>query len=181
MVELATGLAFVTVGMVAGHDPWLLAQRLVFTALLVALFGTDLETQRLPNVLTLGGLAGGLVGSLWLPPGVQSSLIGAAIGAAIPWTIRWVWFRAKGVEAMGLGDVKMLAMIGAVLGWRQVWLVLVLSSLAGAVVGIALTVTGRRSMQSRLPFGTIHALAAWVASLGGERIIEWYVNRYPPI
>jgi leader peptidase (prepilin peptidase)/N-methyltransferase len=75
----------------------------------------------------------------------------------------------------------MLAMIGAVLGWRQVWLVLVLSSLAGAVVGIALTVTGRRSMQSRLPFGTFLALAAWVASLVGERIIEWYVNLYPPI
>jgi len=181
MIELATAVTFVTVGLVVGNDPWLLAQRLVFTALLVALFGTDLETQRLPNVLTLGGLAGGLLSSVWLPPGLQNSLLGAVVGAAIPWAIRWVWFRAKGVEAMGLGDVKMLAMIGAFLGWQQVWLVLILSSLAGAIVGIALTVTGRRSMQSRLPFGTFLALAAWLASLVGAQIIEWYVNLYPPI
>jgi leader peptidase (prepilin peptidase)/N-methyltransferase len=180
-VELGTALAFVAEGVVFADDPWFLAQRLVFAALLIALFGTDLETHRLPNVLTLGGLAAGLASSLWLPPGPQDSLLGAAIGAAIPWTIRWVWFRAKGVEAMGLGDVKMLAMIGAVLGWQQVWLVLILSSVAGAVVGIALTVSRRRSMQSHLPFGTFLALAAWVASLAGQDIIDWYLGLYPPL
>ena len=178
LVEISTAVAFVAHGLVV-DDPWLLAQRLVFTALLVALFGTDFETQRLPNALTLPGLVAGLLWSLWLPPGLASSIVGAALGAAIPWSIRWIWFKAKGVEAMGLGDVKMLAMIGAFLGWQQVWLVLLFSSLAGALVGILLTVSGRRSMQSRLPFGTFLALAAFAASLGGETLVSWYLSLYP--
>jgi leader peptidase (prepilin peptidase)/N-methyltransferase len=151
----------------------------LFSALLVVLFGTDLETQRLPNVLTLPGLVAGLVASVFLPPGLAASLLGVALGAAIPWSIRWVWFKAKGVEAMGLGDVKMLAMIGAFLGWQQVWLVLLLSSLAGAVVGLILTASGRRSMQSRLPFGTFLALAALVASMAGGSLVDWYLSLYP--
>ena len=69
---------------------------------------------------------------------------------------------------MGLGDVKMLAMIGAFLGWRQVWVVLFLASLAGAVIGGALAAFRARSLQSRLPFGTFLALAAFVAMLVGE-------------
>jgi leader peptidase (prepilin peptidase)/N-methyltransferase len=178
LVELATAAVFAVQGLVF-DDPWLLGQRLVFSAAMIALFGTDLETQRLPNVITLPGIVFGLASSLWLPPGIQSSLIGAALGAAIPWSIRWVWLRAKGVEAMGLGDVKMLAMIGAFLGWKQVWLVLLFSSLAGAVVGVLLMVTGRRSLQSRLPFGTFLALAALAASLGGEALVDWYLKFYP--
>lgn len=178
LVEIATATGFVAQGLVH-EDLGLLAVRLVFTALLVALFGTDLETERLPNALTLPGLAFGLVVSVGLPPGLQSSVTGAVLGAAIPWLIRWVWFQAKGVEAMGLGDVKMLAMIGAFLGWQQVWLVLLLASLAGAIIGILLTVLGRRSMQSRLPFGTFLALAALGASLGGEALIDWYLGLYP--
>ncbi|HUF47940.1 MAG TPA: prepilin peptidase [Vicinamibacterales bacterium] len=178
LVEIATAVAFVLQAVVI-DDPALLAVRLVFTALLVALFGTDIETQRLPNVLTLPGIVLGLSASVWLPPGLPSAAIGAAIGAAIPWTIRWIWFQARGVEAMGLGDVKMLAMIGAFLGWQQVWLVLLLSSLAGALVGIALTATGHRSMQSRLPFGTFLAAAAFVASLGGENVLDWYLSLFP--
>ncbi|HSG00358.1 MAG TPA: prepilin peptidase [Vicinamibacterales bacterium] len=178
LVEMATAAVFTLQGLVF-DDPWLLGQRLVFSAAMIALFGTDLETQRLPNVITLPGIVLGLASSVWLPPGIQSSLVGAALGAAIPWSIRWVWLRAKGVEAMGLGDVKMLAMIGAFLGWKQVWLVLLFSSLAGAVVGVLLMVTGRTSLQSRLPFGTFLALAALAASLGGEALVDWYLKLYP--
>ena len=77
---------------------------------------------------------------------------------------------------MGLGDVKMLAMIGAFLGWQQVWLVLLLASVSGAVIGVALAATGSRSLQSRLPFGTFLAVAAFVASLVGDRLIAWYLG-----
>jgi leader peptidase (prepilin peptidase)/N-methyltransferase len=176
LIELATALAFGAQAAAAGGDPLWLASRLVLTALLIALFATDLETQRLPNVLTLPGAAAGLVFSLLLPPGPVSSLIGAALGAGILYGIRWIWWRVSGVEAMGLGDVKMLAMIGAFLGWQHVWLVLMLASLAGALVGVALTSTGRRSMQSRLPFGTFLSAAAFVSSLAGDRLIAWYVG-----
>lgn len=176
IVELATAGAFVLQAAAFGDEPWLLGSRLVFTAMLIVLFGTDFDTQRLPDVLTLPGIAIGLAGSLWLPPGIWDSLVGIALGAGILLAIRWTWMRLKGVDAMGLGDVKMLAMVGAFLGWKQVWVVLVLASFAGALVGIGLTMTRGRSMQSRLPFGTFLAVAAYVASLCGERLVAWYLG-----
>jgi len=176
VVELVTAGAFVLQAAEFGDQPWLLGSRLILTAILIVLFGTDFDTQRLPDVLTLPGIAIGLIGSLFLPPGIWDSLVGAALGAGILLAIRWVWQRLKGVDAMGLGDVKMLAMIGAFLGWKQVWVVLVLASFAGALVGVGLTMARGRSMQSRLPFGTFLALAAFVASLWGDRLVDWYLN-----
>ena len=177
-VEFTTAIAFVLQAIAHGDDPIFLAARLVFTALLIALFVTDYETMRLPNVLTLPGIVIGVVCSTFLPPGIRDSLIGVAVGAAIPWVIRWLWYQMKGVEAMGLGDVKMLAMIGAFLGWQQVWLVLFVASLIGAVIGIAFIATGKRSMASKLPFGTFLAIAAYLASLGGAQFLDWYLNLY---
>jgi len=178
-VELVTGAAFLLQALLFVDDPVLLAQRLVFTGILVALFGTDLETQRLPNVITLPGIVVGLVFSLFVPPGLVSAVLGAALGAAILGLIRWGWERATGVEGMGLGDVKMIAMIGAFLGWKQVWVVLFLSSIAGALIGILLAGVARRSMQTRLPFGTFLALAAYVSSLVGDQLVTWYLSLYP--
>jgi leader peptidase (prepilin peptidase)/N-methyltransferase len=176
--EAATAAAFVLQGLWFHADPVVLASRLVFTALLVVLFGTDLETQRLPNVITYPGIAIGLLVSPWVPPGFVASVLGAAAGAAILWLVRWGWKRATGVDGMGLGDVKMLAMIGAFLGWRQIIVVLFLSSLAGAMVGIALATLKNTSLKTRLPFGTFLALAAFVASLVGEPLVRWYLNFY---
>ena len=178
LVEMTTAVAFVLQGLVLAPDLPLLAVRLVFTAALVVLFGTDLEVQRLPNVITLPGVVLGLTTSVWLPPGLVSSVVGAALGAGLLWAIRWGWKRATGVEGMGLGDVKMLAMIGAFLGWRQVWAVLFLASLGGALLGGVLSAVGGRSLQSRLPFGTFLAVAAFVASLVGEDLIDWYLGFY---
>jgi len=177
--ELVTAAAFVLQGVVFFDQPVVLVQRLVFTAALIALFGTDLETHRLPNVITLPGIAIGLAFSLFVPPGWLACLVGAALGAAVLGAIRTGWKRARGVEGMGLGDVKMIAMIGAFLGWRQVWVVLFLSSLVGAAVGLALTAGRRRSMQSKLPFGTFLAAAALIASLVGEALVDWYLGLYP--
>lgn len=178
LTEIVTAVAFVVQAMVAGADLPVLAVRLVFTSLLIVLFGTDLETQRLPNVLTYPGIVIGLVASVWLPPGFTDAAIGAALGAGVLLAVRWGWKRATGVDGMGLGDVKMLAMIGAFLGWEQVFIVLFFASLVGAVVGILLTVAGKRSLQSRLPFGTFLAVAAYLASLYGERVVEWYGGMY---
>lgn len=178
LVELVTAAAFVLQGVVIGPDVPLLIVRLVFTAFLIVLFGTDLETMRLPNVITYPGILIGLAASAFLPPGIVASAIGAAVGAAIPWAIRWAWYQARRVEAMGLGDVKMLAMIGAFLGWKQVWVVLFLGSLTGAVVGLVIIRTRGRSMASRIPFGTFLALAAFIASLVGESLVAWYVGLY---
>jgi leader peptidase (prepilin peptidase)/N-methyltransferase len=179
IVELSTAAAFVWQAVMVGPDPTQLASRLVLTALLVALFGTDLETQRLPNALTLPGTVVGLSFSFWLSPGIQASAIGLALGGGTLLAIRWLWFRLTGVEAMGLGDATMLAMVGAFLGWRQVVVVLFFASVAGAIVGVALTLLSGWSRRSKLPFGTFLALSAFIASLYGERLTDWYLRWYP--
>jgi leader peptidase (prepilin peptidase)/N-methyltransferase len=178
IIELVTAIAFVIQGFAFLDQPVLLASRLLFTAILIVLFGTDLDTQRLPNVITLPGMAIGIAWSVFGPPGIVDSLIGAAVGAGILLAIRWLWLWWKGVDGMGLGDVKMLAMIGAFLGWRQIWVVLFLASLTGAVIGVSLTALRGRSMQSRLPFGTFLAIAAFFASVWGESLVTWYTGLY---
>lgn len=178
IVELVTAAAFGVQGLAFSNQPIVLAERLVFTALLIVLFGTDLETERLPNIVTVPGIAVGLAWSVWGPPGLEDSLLGVALGAGILLAIRWLWFWWKGVDGMGLGDVKMLAMIGAFLGWQHVWVVLFFASLAGAVTGLVLTLLRSRSFQSRLPFGTFLALAAFATSVWGNGLLTWYSGLY---
>ena len=175
-VELITAIAFALQAFHVGDDFVLLASRLIFTAILIVLFGTDYDVQRLPNVLTLPGLVIGLAFSAVQPPGLRDAVIGALLGAGILQGIRLAWYALRGVEGMGFGDVKMLAMIGAFLGWRNVIVVLFFSSLAGALVGVALTVTGRQAMSTKLPFGTFMAVAAFAASLFGEQLASWYLS-----
>lgn len=175
-VEVTTAVLFVIQAIWCDGTPMLLASRLVFTGVLIVLFGTDLDTQRLPNVLTYPGIAAGLLFSTVVPPGLPAALAGAALGAGVLLVIRWLWWRLTGVDGMGLGDVKMLAMIGAFLGWQQVIVVLFLSTLAGAVVGILLAALRQRSLQAKLPFGTFLAAAAYLASLIGPDLVTWYVG-----
>jgi leader peptidase (prepilin peptidase)/N-methyltransferase len=177
-VEIVTALAFLGQAIHVGDNLPLLAVRLVFTGMLIVLFGTDFQTMRLPNVITYSGIVIGLAASVALPPGLQSSLIGAALGAAVPWLIRWAWQRATGVDAMGLGDVKMLAMIGAFLGWQQVLVVLFLATSAGALFGMTLILAQKRSLATKLPFGCFLAMAAYAASLVGEQLAHWYMSLY---
>lgn len=179
IVEIVTAVAFLVQAWAIGDHALLIASRLVFTAILVALFCIDLEVQRLPDPLTFTGIGVGLIGSVWLPPGWVASAIGAALGAFILLAIRWIWQRLRGVDAMGLGDVKMLAMIGAFLGWRQVLVTLFLATLTGAIVGVSIGMAkGSRSLQVRLPFGTFLAVAAFGASLVGEDLLRWYLSLY---
>jgi len=177
-VEIVTALAFVAQAAMFLDQPVLLASRLVFTSILIILFGTDFDTQRLPDVITLPAIVVGVIFSAFAPPGLAASVVGAALGAAILQLVRWLWRRLRGVDGMGFGDVKMLAAIGAFLGWRQVWVVLFLASLTGAMLGIVLSLGRGRSMQTRLPFGTFLAVAAYAASLIGERLLNWYLALY---
>jgi leader peptidase (prepilin peptidase)/N-methyltransferase len=157
---------------------WLLAVRLLFASALIVLFVIDLRHRILPNAITLPGIAAGFVASWFLPPGWLSSLIGAAAGAGILLVIAEGYYRVRGQEGLGMGDVKMLAMIGAFLGWPLMVLTLVLASFAGSLLGLALIATGRGSMQAALPFGTFLALGAIVAAVVGEPIVAWYIGFY---
>ena len=177
VVELATMALFVLHAAVFGWSA-LLIPRLLFACAMVVLFAIDLEHHLLPNVITLPGIAIGLISSAVLPPGIVDALIGAALGGGVLWLIGEVYFRYSGHEGMGGGDVKMLGMIGAFLGWKLVLVTLVLSSVAGSIVGLFVIVIKRGGMKYALPYGTFLALGALVASLAGDRIVNWYVGLY---
>ena len=154
----------------------LLFVRLLFACALIVLFAIDLEHQILPNVITVPGIVLGFLCSWLVPPGPWMSLAGIALGGGLLWGIAELWFRLRKVEAMGFGDVKMLAMIGAVLGVKMVVLTFVLSSMIGGLVGATLLASRRADMATKVPFGTMLAFAALVASLYGEPILTWYFS-----
>jgi leader peptidase (prepilin peptidase)/N-methyltransferase len=177
-IELLTAAVFAAHAPVFGVDP-LLFVRLAFAAALIVLAFIDVDHRILPNAITLPGIAVGLACSLPLPPGWLAALIGAALGGGILWLIGEVYFRLRRIEGMGMGDVKMLAMIGAFLGWRGVLVTLVLASFAGAAVGLVLMRRRHEGMAYALPFGTFLAAGALVASLAGDRLVSWYLSFYP--
>jgi leader peptidase (prepilin peptidase)/N-methyltransferase len=178
VVEVVTALVWL---LIVWQTPigWLLASRLVLGTALVALFMIDLEHQLLPNAITLPGIVVGFLFSLVAPPGPVDSLIGIVVGGGVLYGIAAAYYLLRKEEGMGMGDVKMLAMVGAFLGWRAVLLTLVLSSFAGAVIGVAMMVSQRGSLRYALPFGTFLALGTLIAMLFGERMIAWYLAFYP--
>ncbi|MEO8077243.1 MAG: prepilin peptidase [Acidobacteriota bacterium] len=176
-VELATAALFVIHGLNFGWTP-LLAVRLLFACAMVVLFAIDLEHHLLPDVITLPGIAVGLAASTLLPPGIRDSLVGALAGGGVLWLVGEAYYRYSGQEGMGGGDVKMLAMIGAFLGWKLALLTLVLSSFAGSFVGLFVVLLKRGGMKYALPYGTFLALGALAASLVGDRILGWYLSFY---
>jgi leader peptidase (prepilin peptidase)/N-methyltransferase len=183
LVELATAAAFAAVawhfgfGVQAGLG-------LVFTAYLIALTGIDVDRQLLPDVLTLPLLWIGLLASLW--PGLQSdiappvaaadAIAGAAAGYIFLWIVFQLFRLITGKEGMGYGDFKLFGAIGAWLGWQMLPLVLLLSAVVGAVVGIVLIAARRHGRGVPIPFGPYLAGAGWVALLWGPQIVDRYLS-----
>jgi leader peptidase (prepilin peptidase) / N-methyltransferase len=177
IVELVTGAVFLSAYFLF-DSPLVLVQRLLFACAMIVLFVIDLEHRILPDVITLPGIVLGFLFSLLLPPGWRDSLIGIALGGGSLWLMGELYFRLRHEEGMGFGDVKMLAMIGAFLGWKLMLLTLVLSSFLGSIVGVAMIAFKRGDMKYALPFGTFLAVGALAAASVGDRIIEWYSAFY---
>jgi leader peptidase (prepilin peptidase)/N-methyltransferase len=176
MVEAVTGLLFL--GLTLIYPPGLLlATRIVFGCALIVLFAIDLDHHILPNVITLPGILAGFALSFFGPPGWQSSLLGIVLGGGIPYAIAWTYEKVRGHEGLGMGDVKMLAMIGAFLGWPLMLLSLVLASFTGSLVGAGFIAAGKGARYA-LPFGTFLAVGALTAVVAGDAIIAWYLSYY---
>jgi leader peptidase (prepilin peptidase)/N-methyltransferase len=175
IVEALTAAAF-SIGWWQYGPSALLASRLVFACLLIVLFAIDLEHHLLPNALTLPGIAAGFIFSFFTAPGWVPSLIGLLVGGGVLFGVAEVYFRVRHEEGLGMGDVKMLAMIGAFLGWKLMLLTLILASFAGTLVGVAVIVTRRGGMKYALPFGTFLALGAAAAATVGQAIVDWYAG-----
>jgi leader peptidase (prepilin peptidase)/N-methyltransferase len=179
IVELITGALFVGFYLVFGWTT-LLAVRLLFLSAMIALFAIDLEHHLLPDAITLPGIVVGLIASAFLPPGFVSALIGVLLGGGVLWAVGEAYYRYSGQEGMGGGDVKMLAMIGAFLGWQQVIVTLIFSSIAGSIIGLLVIAIKRGGMKHALPYGTFLAIAAVFASLWGDQLVTWYTGLYYP-
>jgi leader peptidase (prepilin peptidase)/N-methyltransferase len=158
----------------------LLASRLVFGCILIALFAIDLEHHLLPNALTLPGIVVGFAFSLFAEPGWQASLIGILAGGGALFGIAEAYYRVRHEEGLGMGDVKMLAMVGAFLGWKLALVTLMMASLAGSVVGMLLIVSRRGTMKYALPFGTFLAVGAALAAAVGADLLAWYLRLLQP-
>ena len=203
-VEILTAALFVVV---AWHDGLSAALPfdLVFASALLALVFIDAEHMILPNVITYPGIVFALMARIAipyltgtphfddlpslsqgafsdLPIGVASlagGLIGALIGGGSLWLMGWTWEKLRGIEAMGLGDVKMMFMVGAYLGWRLTILTIFVGVLIGSVIGILLMARQReRNMQMLLPFGVFLGLGAIAALLFGAPLVEWYAGQF---
>jgi leader peptidase (prepilin peptidase)/N-methyltransferase len=192
---------------VVWHDgvTWTLPFDLIFVTAILALIFIDAEHMILPNAITYPGIVFALIARVALPylmgqphfddldmlmngalagmPLWGASLVGAFIGALVGggslWLMGWVWEKLRGIEAMGLGDVKMMFMVGAYLGWRLTILNIFMGVFSGSLIGIALMLRqGKRNMQMLLPFGVFLGIGAIAALLVGSQIVEWYAGQF---
>lgn len=149
----------------------------------------DFEHLIIPDRVTLGGIAAGLFFSAVMPslhqaPTLLSGLGWSAVGAASGWGILWAVAVVGRVifkkDAMGFGDVKLLGAIGAFLGWRAVLFTLIVSSFVGSLAGVTMVLTGRKQMQSRIPYGPYLALAALLWIFWGQTWWQAYMSVLTP-
>ncbi|TFW09476.1 prepilin peptidase [Oxalobacteraceae bacterium OM1] len=150
---------------------------LLFAYLLIAMTFIDADTQLLPDDLTYPLLWAGLLVNLYgafVP--LQDAVIGAAAGYLALWGVYWLFKLVTGKEGMGYGDFKLLAALGAWLGWKMLPIIILFSSLVGAVVGIALIVFARHGRQNPIPFGPYLAAAGVLVLFYGKAIAEAYLG-----
>lgn len=152
---------------------------LLFAWAMIALTFIDLDTYFLPDSITLPLLWTGLLLNLGgVFTDIRSAVVGAAAGYLVLWTVFWAFKLLTGKEGMGYGDFKLLAAIGAWLGWKMLPLVILLSSFVGAVVGVALIVFARRGRNVPIPFGPYLAAAGLIALFWGDQITRQYLNLF---
>jgi leader peptidase (prepilin peptidase)/N-methyltransferase len=175
IVEALTAVMFAAAYWYYGPS-LLLVSRLVFGCALLVLFAIDLEHHLLPNVITLPGIIVGFAFSLFTEPGWPSSLIGMILGGGVLYAIAEGYYRLRHEEGLGMGDVKMLAMIGAFLGWKLMLMTLMLGSVAGSAVGLLIIALRRGDMKYALPFGTFLAMGAALAATVGPGLLAWYLQ-----
>ncbi|MEP6609138.1 MAG: A24 family peptidase [Burkholderiaceae bacterium] len=155
---------------------WQMALALVFTWTLIALTFIDADTTLLPDDLTLPLLWLGLLANAFgfLVP-LRDAVIGAAAGYLALWSIYWLFKLITGKEGMGYGDFKLLAALGAWMGWKALLPIVLVSSLVGAVVGIALIALAKRGREIPIPFGPYLAAAGMIVMLTGDQLTSWLV------
>ena len=177
-VELICGLLTVAVVYHFGFTVQA-AWAILFTWVLVALTGIDVNHQLLPDSLTLPLLWLGLlvnISSTFTP--LVDAVVGAAAGYLVLWIVYWAFKLITGKEGMGHGDFKLLAALGAWLGWQQLPMIILLSSAVGALIGTVGILLYGREKQAQIAFGPYLAIAGWIALVAGEKITSSYLQLF---
>jgi len=149
----------------------------MFVAALIVITFIDLDHQIIPDVISLPGIIVGFICSFFIPwLSWLDSLLGIVIGGGILLTIAWIYEKVAKREGMGGGDIKLLGMLGAFLGWKAVLPIIFIASLIGSLIGIPLMLLQKRDTKLAIPFGPFLAFAATVYLFWGHDLIYWYLN-----
>lgn len=176
IIELITGLLSL-LAIYSFGATWTGLAVLVLTWSLIALTVIDIDTQLLPDSITLPLLWLGLIAnSFGMFVSLQEALWGAVAGYLSLWTIYWLFKILTGKEGMGYGDFKLLAALGAWMGWQMLPLIVLLSSFVGAVIGIGMILIRGRDRNIPIPFGPYLAIAGWLALLWGDQLLNHYLQ-----
>ncbi|HEV2205101.1 MAG TPA: prepilin peptidase [Candidatus Acidoferrales bacterium] len=197
VVELLTGVLFLGCWIAFGLTP-LALKWAAFSAIMVVLVFTDLRERILPDVVNYTGLAIALAISLFTPPAdgtalwlsnrffafpppapavsLMDALLGAALGSSLLWLVSEAYFRLRGREGMGLGDVKMMLMAGAFLGVKRTLLTIFVGSVLGSLLGVAFILAKRKGSDYELPFGSFLGAAAILVVFFGTPLVTWYTS-----
>jgi leader peptidase (prepilin peptidase)/N-methyltransferase len=177
-VELFTGFLLAVTAAYSG-DAINAIYAILFTLCLITLAGIDVNEKLLPDQITLPLLWIGLFANIngtFAP--LPDAVTGAIAGYLSLWSLYWVFKLVTGKEGMGYGDFKLLAALGAWLGWQMLPLIILISSAVGAVIGIAAILLGGQDRDLQIPFGPFLAGAGWIALLWGDNIINWYFSGF---
>jgi leader peptidase (prepilin peptidase)/N-methyltransferase len=174
VVEATNAAGYVTILATFGVNWTAALYCLLFSALLVVT-GTDLTHKIIPNVVTVPGIVLGLLGAATvLPVGLLDALMGVAIGGGLLWVLAWASPYLFGKEGMGGGDIKLVAMVGAFLGWKAALLTIMIGSLTGSVIGVSLIVLGFMKRDEYIPFGPFLVFGALVSMFFAQPLLQWY-------
>ncbi|ENM5813265.1 prepilin peptidase [Vibrio mimicus] len=179
LIELFTALVSLMVSTQLGFGPFAVAA-LLFSYVLIAATFIDLDTMLLPDQLTLPLLWGGIALALFglSPVSLTDAVIGAMAGYLSLWSIYWLFKLLTGKEGMGYGDFKLLAALGAWLGWQQLPVIVLLSSVVGLLFGLIQLRLQKQGIDKAFPFGPYLAIAGWIALLWGNTVIDWYLTSW---
>ncbi|HXT67202.1 MAG TPA: prepilin peptidase [Nitrospiraceae bacterium] len=180
IVEATNALGYLTILWSFGPT-WTAALYALLFSALVVVTGTDLTHKMIPNVITLPGAVVGLLGAVTvLPVGVINSVLGLTVGGGLLWLLAWLSPYLFGKEGMGGGDIKLLAMIGAFLGWKPALLTIMIGSLTGSIIGVSLIALRIIKRDDYIPFGPFLVLGALLSMFFAQPLLDWYQGLLGP-
>ena len=180
LVETIMAFGFLALYVHHGFNLYFFEHALLFFGLVTVSF-IDLDHMIIPDSFSLGGIGIGLLGSYFNEGrGVLSSFLGVLMGGGFLWAVAYLYYVWRKQEGMGGGDIKLLAWIGAVLGWKSIPFVILSSSIIGSIVGLYVSIKSEKGLTAAIPFGPYLALGAILYIFYGDNFVNWYFGIFLP-